>query len=197
MKNIFLSAILSVVTLFAFATNPHTDHVKVNTKNSTVKWIGSKVSDSHEGTVNISQGYLGIENGTLVGGQITIDMTTIQNTDIESEKYREKLNSHLKDEDFFNVKEFETATITIIQAWRGIGNEYKVLAELSIKGITHSISFAADVNVNGLNYLATAKIKIDRTKWDIKYNSGNFFKDLGDKLILDQIEFDIFLLSVK
>ena len=197
MKNIFLSAILSVITLFAFATKPHTDNIRVNTKNSTVKWIGSKVSDSHEGTVNISQGYLGIEHGTLVGGQITIDMTTIQNTDIESEKYREKLNSHLKNKDFFNVKEFETATITIIQAWKGNDNMYKISADLTIKGITHSISFAADVNVNGLNYLATAKIKIDRTKWDIKYNSGNFFKDLGDNLILDEIEFDIFLLSVK
>jgi hypothetical protein len=42
-----------------------------------------------------------------------------------------------------------------------------------------------------------AKIKIDRTKWDIIYNSGNFFKDLGDKLILDEIEFDIHLLSAK
>jgi len=70
-------------------------------------------------------------------------------------------------------------------------------SNLTIKGITHPISFAADVNVNGKNFLATAKIKIDRTKWDIKYNSGNYFKDLGDKLILDEIEFDIFLLSVK
>ena len=197
MKKILLSLVLSIATLFAFATKPHTDIIRVNTENSTVKWIGSKVSDSHEGTVNISQGYLGIEHGTLVGGQITIDMTTIQNTDIESEKYREKLNSRLKDKDFFNVKEFETATITIIQAWKGNDNMYKISADLTIKGITHSISFAADVNVNGLNYLATAKIKIDRTKWDIKYNSGNFFKDLGDKLILDEIEFDVFLLSVK
>ena len=196
MKNIFLSAILSVVTLFAFATNPHTDHVKVNTNNSTVKWIGSKISENHEGTINIAKGYLGIENGALVSGKIMIDMQSIKTTDM-SDKYNQKLDGHLKSKDFFNVKEFEVATITIIQAWKGNDNIYKISADLTIKGITHSISFAADVNVNGLNYLATAKIKIDRTKWDIKYNSGNFFKDLGDNLILDEIEFDIFLLSVK
>ena len=197
MKNIFLSAILSVITLFAFATKPHTDHVRVNTDSSTVKWIGSKVAEHHEGTINIAKGVLDIQHGILVGGEITIDMNTITNTDIESEKYREKLNNHLKDEDFFNVKEFEYATIKIIQAWKGKGNKYKILAELTIKGITQSISFGADVNINGLNYLATANIKIDRTKWDIKYNSGNFFKDLGDKLILDEIGFDISLVSVK
>ena len=196
MKKIFLSAILSVITLFAMATKPHVDHVRVNTENSTVKWKGSKISSSHEGTVNILKGNLNIDHGTLVGGQFSIDMQTLATTDM-SEEYNKKLDGHLKDEDFFNVSEFPTASITIINAVRGSGNSYKIIANLTIKGITHPISFAADVNVNGKNFLATAKIKIDRTKWDIKYNSGNYFKDLGDKLILDEIEFDIFLLSVK
>ena len=196
MKKIFLSAILSVITLFAMATKPHVDHVRVNTENSTVKWKGSKISSSHEGTVNILKGTLNIDHGTLVGGQLSIDMQSLATTDM-SEKYNKKLDGHLKNEDFFNVSEFPTASITIINAVRGSGNSYKIMANLTIKGITHPISFASDVNVNGKNFLATAKIKIDRTKWDIKYNSGNYFKDLGDKLILDEIEFDIYLLSVK
>jgi len=198
MKNIFLSAILSVITLFAFATKPHIDNIRVNTENSTVKWIGSKVAEHHEGTINIAKGILRIEHGTLVGGEIGIDMNTIKNTDIESPKYKKMLEGHLKSDDFFNVKEFPLAVLNITNAQKvKEGNIYKIVADLTIKGITHSIAFQADINVNGLNYLATAKIKIDRTKWDIKYNSGNFFKDLGDKLILDEIEFDIFLLSVK
>jgi polyisoprenoid-binding protein YceI len=197
MKNIFLSAILSVVTLFAFATKPHTDQVRVNTKSSTVKWTGSKVASAHEGTVNIQKGMLMIEHGTLVGGQISIDMNSITNTDIESEEYRAKLEGHLKNEDFFNVEAFPLATITIVNAAKGKGDSYKVVANLTIKGITHPISFEVNANINGVNFLATAKIKIDRTKWDITYNSGNFFENLGDYLIKDEIEFDIFLLSVK
>lgn len=196
MKKIFLSAILSVLTLFAMASKPHVDHIRVNTENSTVKWKGSKISSSHEGTVNILKGTLDINHGTLVGGQFSIDMQSLATTDM-SEEYNKKLDGHLKNEDFFNVSEFPTASITITNAVKGEGNSYKVVADLTIKGITRPISFAADVNVNGKNFLATAKIKIDRTKWDIKYNSGNYFKDLGDKLILDEIEFDIFLLSVK
>jgi polyisoprenoid-binding protein YceI len=197
MKKIFLSAILSIITLFAMATKPHVDHIRVNSENSTIKWIGSKVAESHEGTINIQKGVLDIKHGILVGGQISIDMNSITNTDIKSPKYKGMLEEHLKNADFFNVAEFPTSTITIVKAVKGEGNTYKVVADLTIKGITHRINFAADVNVNGLNFLATAKIKIDRTKWDVKYNSGNFFKDLGDKLILDEIEFDIFLLSAK
>ena len=196
MKKIFLSAILSVLTLFTMAIKPHVDNVRVNTENSTVKWKGSKISSSHEGTVNIIKGALNINHGTLVGGQFSIDMQSLATTDM-SEEYNKKLDGHLKNEDFFNVSEFPTASITITNALRGSGKAYKIIANLTIKGITHPISFAADVDVNGKNFLATAKIKIDRTKWGIKYNSGNYFKDLGDKLILDEIEFDIFLLSVK
>ena len=197
MKKTILTLLLAIVTTFSFATKPHTDNVRVDTKSSTVKWIGSKVASAHEGTINIQKGMLMINHGTLVGGQFSIDMNTIKNTDIESEEYSAKLEGHLKNEDFFNVENYPTATITIITAVKGVGNAYKIVANLTIKGITHPISFSADVNVNGINFLATANIKIDRTKWDITYNSGNFFENLGDYLIKDEIEFDVFLKSAR
>ena len=197
MKKIFLSAILSVLTLFAIATKPHTDQVRVNSENSTVKWIGSKVASSHEGAVNIQKGVLMIDHGTLVGGQFSIDMNSISCSDIESEKKNQYLVGHLKNEDFFNVEQFPLATITITKAVKGEENSYKILADLTIKGITQPVTFPAKVEINGLNFLATAKIKIDRTKWDIKYGSGSFFENLGDKMILDEIQFDVYLLSVK
>jgi len=196
MKKIFFTVALSILTLFAVATKPHTDHIKVDTKTSTIKWIGSKIAESHEGTINIQKGVLDINHGVLVGGQISIDMSTITNTDMEGRR-KQRLEWHLKNEDFFNVASFSFAVITISNAKRGEGNTYNIIADLTIKNIRHSISFVANVDIKGLDYLATAKIKIDRTKWDIKYNSGNFFKDLGDKLILDEVEFDISLKSEK
>ena len=192
MKRTFLTIVLAIITTFSFATKPHIDNVRVNAENSTIKWIGSKVASSHEGTVNIQRGVLMIDHGTLVGGRFSIDMTSINNTDIESEEYRAKLNGHLKNKDFFNVEQFPLATIIITKAVKGDGNSYKILADLTIKGITHPVTFPANVAIDGLNFLATAKIKIDRTKWEIKYNSGNFFKDLGDKIILDEIVFEEF-----
>lgn len=197
MKKIFLSLVLSVLTLFAFATKLHVDNVRVNSESSTVKWIGSKVTSSHEGNVSIAKGALSIDHGTLVGGQFAINMNSITCSDIEDKGKNAYLVKHLKDEDFFNTEAFPLATITIKKAIKGEGNDYKLYADLTIKGITQSISFAADVNINGLNFTAKARIVIDRTKWDIRYGSGTFFENLGDKMIMDTIEFDIFLLSVK
>jgi len=125
MKKIFLSATLSVLTLFTMAIKPHVDNVRVNTENSTVKWKGSKISSSHEGTVNILKGTLNIDHGTLVGGQFSIDMQSLATTDM-SEEYNKKLDAHLKNEDFFNVSEFPTASITITKAVRASGNSYKI-----------------------------------------------------------------------
>ena len=196
MKKILFTTLLSVLTLFAMATKPHTDHVRVDIHKSTVKWKGSKITKGHEGFIQIQKGVLMIEHGTLVGGQISIDMTSIENTDQEG-KWKENLEGHLKSDDFFNVEKFPLATITITKATKATEYNYKISADLTIKGITHSITFDAEVNINKVEFVVAANIKIDRTKWDIVYNSGNFFKDLGDKLILDEIEFDILLLSVK
>ncbi len=197
MKKIFLSCALSLLTLFAIANKPHIENVRVNEKNSTIKWVGSKVTSSHEGNVKIAKGILSINHGTLVGGEISIDMNSITCTDIKSEKKNQYLVEHLKDEDFFNTKDFPVASIKIMRAHKGEGNNYEIIANLTIKGITHPITFEADVAINGVNFLAKAKIKIDRTKWGVKYGSGSFFEDLGDKMILDEIGFDVFLVSVK
>ena len=196
MKNIFLSAVLSIFTLFAYSNPPHIERVRVDNQKSTIKWIGSKIAESHEGLISVQNGVLLIDHGTLVGGDITIDMSSIQTTDM-SDKYNKKLDSHLKNEDFFDVEKHPVSSITITKATKTEANNYQIVADLTIKGITHSITFDAEVNIRKIAFFAKAKIKIDRTKWDIKYNSGNFFKDLGDKVILDEIEFEINLLSAR
>ena len=197
MKKILFLFTLSVFTLFAIATKPHTDHVRVDAEKSTVKWKGSKIStDSHEGLIQIEKGVLMINHGTLVGGEISIDMTSISNTDIEGRK-KERLEGHLKSDDFFDVEKHPLSTISITKATKTEGNNYSIVADLTIKGITHSITFDAEVNIRKIAFFAKAKIKIDRTKWNIKFHSGNYFEDLGDKLILDEIELDVSLLSAR
>ena len=200
-KKIFI-LILSVITLTSFTILTHQDHVKVNTENSTVEWTGSKITSSHEGNINVKSGKLILDHGRLVGGEFVIDMTSINCTDLKPNEGGDKLVKHLKADDFFGVEKHPTSKLKITKV-KGLkivdenGNNYAVVADLTIKGITHSITFNANVKIKGTAFLAIAKIKIDRTKWDIKYNSGSFFDGLGDYMILDEIAFDVYLLSVK
>ena len=202
MKKIMLLVTLSIFTLFAIATKPHIDYVKVDIHKSTIKWKGSKVTEGHEGLIQIQEGFLMIDHGTLVGGHIDINMNSISNTDMEG-RMKARIEGHLKSDDFFYVEKFPISTLKILEVIKNPSAEgdaedsYTVLANLTIKGITNIIEFVADININRNQFSATAKIKIDRTQWDIKYHSGNYVKDLGDKLILNEIEFDISLVSVK
>ena len=83
---------------------------------SDVHWWGYKIAkteaSSHDGTVNVKSGNLVLKNGSVVGGQFVLDMTTINATDLSGE-YQGKLNGHLKNGDFFEVEKYPTATYKI------------------------------------------------------------------------------------
>ena len=135
------------------------------------------------------------EGGELVGGEFVIDMNSLLCTDIENEKKKKNLEDHLKDKDFFDVSNFPNSGIKITDVDKVEAESYRITADLTIKDITHSINFDANVKKQELNYEVTSNIKIDRTKWDVKYKSKNFVKNLGDKFILDEIEFEVYLIS--
>ena len=186
---------ISIITLFSFTT--HVNKVNANKNNSSVIWTGSKPTGSHTGNVTLKDGYLSFDHGNLVGGKFTIDMTSITCSDIESEKKNKYLVDHLKDEDFFDVKKFPEAKLVVNRVKNLEGSQFEMKGNMTIKGITKPVSFNADIKINRNSYTAIAKIVIDRTKWGVEYKSGNIFKDLGDKIIYDDMEFDIFLVSEK
>jgi len=178
---LFFIAFISL-TLFAFTTQITKE---VNTESSVVKWTGYKVTGQHEGTIMIKKGSLTFKNNVLVGGKFVIDMSTINTTDLEGD-YKKKLDGHLKDEDFFSVEKHKTASL-VFTSLKQNGTNYIVNADLTIKGITNKVKFKMQVSENS----ATADLKIDRTKFDIKYGSASFFDDLKDRAIYDEFDLNV------
>lgn len=164
---------------------------------SSVAWTATKVvSGGHSGTVKISEGSLDINGNKLKGGSFTIDMTTIENTDLSGE-WKAKLEGHLKSDDFFAVETYQTATLKITSASSKGAGKFDVTADITIKGKTESITFPATVSVDGDQVTATAKLTIDRTKFDVRYGSNSFFDNLGDKAISDEFTLDVNLVASK
>ena len=188
MKKIFLGAGLALATLLSFTILPKPRVFVVDNSTSSVKWTAYKVTGKHFGQTKFSNGELLMDGSNLVGGKFTMDMNTMTVEDI-SGGGAEKLLGHLKSDDFFSVSTHGTSTLVIKQATAKGGNNFDVKADLTIKGITQEVSFTANVAQNGNNVTASAFFKVDRTKFGIKYRSGNFFENLGDKAIND--EFDI------
>ena len=166
----------------------------IDTKQSVVAWKGSSVKGAHTGYVYISKGELMIENGQLVGGTVEVNMNTIEDNNHGRDN---NLIKHLKSPDFFDVEKFPISTIAITKVASINGENKKVTGNLTIKGITHPVTFPAKMNVEGGIVKANGKLVIDRTKWDIRYNSGKFYDNLADKIISDSIEFQIKIVAKK
>ncbi|WP_298537137.1 YceI family protein [uncultured Algibacter sp.] len=186
MKNTLKNSV--IIALLAFFTLSFTaiggDKKEVKTDKSKVVWKGYKVTGSHEGTIAIKSGNLIFDNDKLTGGEFVIDMTTINATDLDGE-YKGKLDGHLKSDDFFGVEKHPTATLVFTKVKASGKNAYHVTGDMIIKGKTNPVAFT--ISVYGSK--ATASLKIDRTKYDVRYGSTSFFDDLKDKAIYD--EFDL------
>lgn len=183
----------------SFDVNVEEGTYKVDTKSSTVGWVGKKIAYGHNGTVDLAGGQLVFEANGLTGGSFKFDMTTIKNIDLEDPKKNAKLVGHLKSDDFFSVKQHPTVsfTITSVEKAQDGDNNYKITGDLAIKGITHPLSFGAKVTENGGNISASAKLTFDRSKYNVKFQSGSFFENLGDKAIYDDIEMNVSLVAKK
>jgi polyisoprenoid-binding protein YceI len=159
---------------------------------SQIRWTGKKLTGEHYGTLNISEGNFYMTDGQLTGGKLVIDMTSIKVLDLTDAGKNADLTDHLKSDDFFSVEKFNTATfeiagITPMDSVDANGNNVLVSGNLSIKGITQGIKFPAQVEITNGQLTAAADFTIDRTLWDIRYRSGKFFPELGDKAISDEI----------
>jgi len=199
MYKLILSLSLIVVLFqFGFAKE---ESFNVDVKQSKLEWHGKKVTGEHNGLINIQGGMLQFKDDMLVGGEFTIDMKTIVNLDLESEEWNAKLVNHLKSDDFFSVEKFPTALfkITEVKAHKAEKSDanYWIKGDLTIKGKTHPIEFAAKVDKDEKGISGSATMTIDRSKYDVRYGSGSFFEGLGDKLIYDEFDMKVSLSATK
>ena len=168
---------------------------KADPKASKLTWQAKKATGDHSGTVAISDGSFTLEDNAIKAGTFEIDTRTIADTDIADAESNAKLVTHLKSADFFNAEAHPKAKFVLTSAAKGAGNTYDVKGNLTIKGITNAVSFPATVLVSGNKLTANAKITIDRTKYDIKFRSKNFFENLGDKVIYDDFDINVALVA--
>lgn len=154
---------------------------------SVVTWTGSMTFNplhAHKGYVYLSTGELIMEKDQLVGGSVEIDMNSIEYSD---KQHPNSPIMHLKSPDFFDVEKFPAAAFTITEVEPANGTTAKITGNLTVKGITQSITFPASIEVKGDVIHATGHLVIDRTRWGIRYKSGKFYDDLADEAISDDI----------
>nr|WP_291036332.1 YceI family protein [Dyadobacter sp. 50-39] len=202
MKRMFVLAAAGLLfNVAAIASGPGKNAadktLKVDTKASTINWGAKKVTGTHAGTVPLESGTLVVDNDKLKGGSFVADIKSLVVTDVTDKDMNGKLTNHLKSDDFFSVEKHPQAKLVISSVTPKGGNAYDVTGKLTIKGITQDVKFPATLTADAKKVTANAKVSIDRTKYDIKFRSTNFFENLGDKAIDNDFTLDVSLVANK
>jgi len=163
-----------------------------DTDKTKLVWLGEKVTGQHTGTINLKSGWLNWQDNKIVSGEFSIDMTSLK--DSES---NERLETHLKSDDFFGVVKYPEAKLVITGSTPFDKGTGVVKGTLTIKETTNPIEFKATMQKKDDGLWFYSNIVVDRTKYNVRYGSGSFFDNLGDKTIYDEFKLKINLLVKK
>ncbi len=166
----------------------------VDTTQSVINWLGSKVGGTHNGTLQLSKGALNINGEEVSAGSFIIDMNTIVDLDLTDKSYNEMLVGHLKSVDFFDVAQYPTSVFTITSIERASVDSitHLVSGNLKLKDVEKNITFGANITKEGDVYQAiTVPFTIDRTQWNVQYGSKTLFANLKENIVDDNIELQI------
>ena len=178
---------LLVIILLSGTLSAWAQKSEIDLSKSQVLWTGKKIGGSHNGKIQIQSGTFELKNGEIVSGNVVIDMNSITNDDLKDAGYNKQLVDHLKSDDFFGVNNYPTATFKINSAGKFNSDKAVVTGLLTIKGKTEKASFV----VTRKERVYTTQLKVDRSKFGVRYGSKSFFNDLGDKVIDDIFTLDI------
>ena len=167
-----------------------TTNFKIVSANSQIDWTGRKVTGAHNGTIEIKEGLLTLNDGKIKEGVIVINTSTIKILGVTDPATNAQFAGHLASDDFFSIEKFPTATLDILSVKEISNGTYHLEGNLTIKDITHLVGFDAKIENNNNQIRLSGKLVIDRTKYDIRFRSGNFFTDLGDTLIYNDFDLD-------
>lgn len=152
-------------------------------------WLGEKVVGQHTGTIRLRDGWLTMKDNRIISGEFIIDMASLKDDDSN-----EKLESHLKSDDFFGVTKFPVSKLIIRESDSFEKGSANVRGDLTIKGITHPLEFRASLQKKEDGTWFYSNIVVDRTKYNVRYGSGTFFENLGDRTIYDEFKLKVSLL---
>jgi rhodanese-related sulfurtransferase len=171
----------------------------IDAKTGRLEWIGRNAGKRHNGAISVAGGELIVRNGLPTMGRVQLDMTSIQDFDLQDEGWRSLLIRHLKSDDFFDTERFPTAQFEmtgwepLAGATAGASNGIAAGA-LTIKDATQPVRIPADISAEADGSIkAHAAFDIDRTLWNVQYGSGKLFERLGMHLVHDLISLELFV----
>ena len=188
MKKLSKTILFYSLLLLAFTVG-NAQESSINLESSNIRWYGEQITGKeHFGDLKFKAGNIIIKDNNVVSGEFTVDMSSMSVEDL-SGGMKEKLEGHLNSDDFFSTKSFTESKLVITKNTGVTDGVQSLNGSLTIKDIEHPIAFTMTLAGGA----AKSDLTFDRSMYNVKFRSGNFFENLGDKLILDDIKLEVSL----
>ncbi len=194
-RNIKIFWLILFLTMLADGFSQDTATYTADVSNSYVFWH----SNIHKGTVLLKEGEVKVVDGKIVAGDFLLLMDSIKDADIDYDLMRKTLENTLRSEIFFDTKNYPLAEFSLYYIEKNKENEkYKVMGNLTVKGITNCVIFPATITVSPDKLLAVSDtFQINRFNWDITVYSKHDSTDNGGLFIADNIDLAVRLVAVR
>jgi polyisoprenoid-binding protein YceI len=189
MKKAIILFLLTLVSEYVISQSTETTYLLSKDESVLVWKAYYVVSGGHEGTMQFLSGKVTTYPDRQMTGEFVLNINSIENTDIKPKEDGHGLVEHLLSDDFFSAMLYPKGFFSILKTEAlAEPGEYTVTGFLTLKALTHQISFPAIIQTEKDEMKVQAEITIDRTKWGINYNSKTIFDDLKDGVISDNID---------
>lgn len=157
------------------------DTLRMNLEKSKIDWVATEMRGTKRrtGIISFKDGLFLSQNGEIVGGKFTVDMETIDVTDVplHERKSRKNLIDHLKSNDFFNVTHYPISILELTKVQKTKNDSLKISGNLTIREVTKNIEFFAHQKDGSFKTIFT----FNRLDWNIAYEGSWADKTLVDK----------------
>ena len=159
----------------AFGMAAFANEYKLTGDNTKVEWTGTKKGGKHVGGFKKLTGTCTCDgDATKAKLDVSIETDSIFSDD-------EKLTTHLKGKDFFDVKTNPAATFKSTKIEKD-GEKVKITGDFTLNGKTKSITFSATVTEKDGSLTLSAEFKINRTDYGMNYGAGMIDDDVALKV---------------
>lgn len=146
--------------------------------NTTVTFVGSKVTGRHEGGFTMFSGKIDFVNSNPAESNLSveIDVNTLYSDD-------PKLTEHLKSADFFDVAKFPKATFrsTKIEPGGRPPDNFMITGDLEMRGQVKSVTFPTKIDITNTDVTVKSGFRVNRKDF------GMVYAGRADDLIRDDV----------
>ena len=165
--------LLALVAGLAVAAGATAEDAKftLTGENTKVTFVGTKPTGKHEGGFKTVTGTATAAGTDPTGLKVEVEFDTASiYTDNAG------LTKHLKDADFFNVKEFPKATFKLTKVEK-TADGFTQVGDLTMLGKTHEIKIPSKIKLTADALTITGDATINKLDWGMAYGKGGKIND--------------------